>query len=131
MKPEHRDAVGVDDIRIDLAVRVVVRNHLTSSRETDRGSVKCPVILLQRLSVPAHSVEPLNAGHEAERRRPAAAARFDVIAAGKIELSVVEPPGDVYVHPADAVLVVGDAVRQLWDVARNGKTGGVGEIAAD
>src|SRR4029079_14646196 len=111
--------------------RVVVRHHLTSSREADGASVEFPVVLLQRLSVPARAVEPLNAGHEAVRRRPAPAAGVDVIAAGKIELSVVEPPRDVYVHPADAVLVVRDAVGQVWDVAGDGKAGGVGEVAAD
>ena len=53
VEPQHRDAPPIDDARIDLAVRVVVRDHLAAAGEADGRAVEAPVVVLQRLAVAA------------------------------------------------------------------------------
>ena len=114
MKPQDRDAVRVHHAWIDVAVGVVVRDHFAAAGEADGRSEVPAVIVLELLAVAALAVEPLDPAHDAECGGAApAAAELDVVAAWKIELPVVEPPRTVQVHPADAILVVRHAVRQL------------------
>jgi len=124
VEPQHRDAVGVDDVRIDLAVGVLVRDHLAAAGEVHGGPVEAAVVVLERLAVAADAVEALDAAHEAEAGRAAAsAAELDVIAARKIELLVVQPPRHVEMRAAGAVFVVGDSVLHLRDVPRHAEAG--------
>src|SRR5207247_5405382 len=80
-EPQDRDTKRIDDAGVDLAVRGIVRNHLTAAGEIHRRAVEPPIVILQRLAVPAHAVEALDAAAEPESRRgPFPAAELDVIA---------------------------------------------------
>ena len=61
----------------------------------------------------------MNSAHEAGTRLTHSAAYFDVIAARKIELLVVEPPWHVHVHAAGAILVVSRVILHRGDVSGN------------
>src|SRR4029078_34409 len=56
---------------------------------------------------------------------------LDMIAARKVQLPDVEPPGHVDVPAADAVLIVGHVVHEGGYESGDSGTGGVGEILAD
>ena len=132
MEPQNGDAVGVDHVRIEVAVGVVVRNHLATTGEAHGRAEVLAVIVFELLAVPALAVEPLDAAHDPEcGRAAAAAAELDMVAAREIELLVIDPPGHVQMHAADAVLVVRDAIRQLRNVARHRQAGRVGQITPD
>ena len=132
MESQHRNAVGIDHVRVDLAVGVFVRNHLSTAGEVHRRAVETAIVVLERLPVAADAVEPLDAAHDAEaRRRSLAAAEFDVIPAREIERLVVQPPRHVEVRAAGAVLVVRHAVFHLRDVTADPQAGRIGEVAAD
>src|SRR5439155_16863305 len=101
MEAQHGNAPLIDDVRIDLAVRVVVRDHLAAAGEVHGCAVEAAVVVLQRLAVAADAVEALNAAHEAESgRRSFAAAELDVIAAREIQLLSIEPPRHVEMRAA-------------------------------
>ena len=61
----------------------------------------------------------------------AAAPGLDVVAAGEVELPVVDPPGHVEVHASRAVFVVSDHLFELRKVADAIGARGIHEIAAD
>src|SRR5262245_52711117 len=106
MKPEHRDSVFVNGVWIDLAITVVVRDHFAAARKVDRRAPISPIVSLEGLTVTAGLVESLDAAHESRgRRATTSAADLDVIAAGEIELLVVEPPRHVQVGTTDTVFV--------------------------
>src|SRR5207237_7928220 len=119
VEPQHRDSPLVDETRIELEIGVLVRNHFAAPREAHRRSIHAPVIALERRAVAAKGDrrtrgfdpgEIVNAPKETSAGHVTAAADFDVVATGAIQLLVVEPPRHVKMHAADAVLVVMHAV---------------------
>ena len=124
VEAQHRDAPLVDDARVDLAVAVLVRDHLAAPGEADRRAVEPAVVVLELLcrsrrprGRPISTPCTVDAAHEAGAGHAAAAADLDVVAAREVELLVVEPPRHVEVRAADAVLVVRHVVHQLRDEA--------------
>src|SRR3989442_6435149 len=115
MEAQHGDAPAVHRIGVDVAVAVVVRNLLAASGEADHRAIGATVRVLEVLPVTPAARVPLDPAHEAGGWLIAPAPYLDVVAAGEIELRVVEPPGHVEVHPAHAVLVVRHAVGEAWD----------------
>src|SRR5467141_5310128 len=81
MKSQYGNPIPVDNIRVDLAVTVVVRNHFAAAGEVDLRRVVPAVIVLQLFAVTAGAVEPLDAAENAVRRHAPAAADLDVVAA--------------------------------------------------
>src|SRR5688572_33036770 len=126
VEAKHRDSEAVDDIRIELAVRVVVRDHLAAPLEADRGAVVLPVVLFQLHSVSAAGRIAVNPAHEARARLSHTTTYLDVVSARKIELLVVEPPRHVDVHSACAILVVPGMILHRRDVAGYSATRRVG-----
>src|SRR5438128_9966949 len=57
MKSQYGNRIPVDNIRVDLAVTVVVRNHFAAAGEVDLRCVVPPVIVFQLVSVSVLSVE--------------------------------------------------------------------------
>src|SRR5258708_14628079 len=115
VEAQDRNAVLVDDARIELQVRVLVRHHLASPREAHRRSVDAPVVALELVAVAAErngrsrgldAGIRLNVAHESRARHMAAPADFDGVAAREIELLVIHPPRHVQVHAPDALLAV-------------------------
>src|SRR6185437_4102261 len=53
MEAEHRNAPFIHGIRIDFAVTVFVRDHLTASREMHIAAVQFPEVILHFNAVPA------------------------------------------------------------------------------
>src|SRR5690606_3213843 len=94
VKAQRRDTPSVLAVRVDLAVRMLVRNHLAASRQADERAVVTPHVLLELAAVPAG--ETRQRRHAADARHAASAAHFDVIAAREVELArvllLVEPP---------------------------------------
>src|SRR5947208_606914 len=113
VKPQHRNAPAVHRARVDLAVGVVVGNHLAAAREADRGAVIAAIVVLELLAVAAARRIALNPAHESVARHVRPAPDLDVVAAREVELLVLEPPRHVQMHPAHAVVVVRDVVHHL------------------
>src|SRR5256886_12467999 len=84
MKPEHRDAPSIHHAWVDLAVAVVVGDHLAAAREADRGAVVAAGVVPQLLSVNA----PGGGGGEAAPETPGGAPRAPPPPHGET------PPGD-------------------------------------
>jgi hypothetical protein len=131
MEAKDRDAPLVHHGGIELGVALVVRDLLAAAREADRRAVIAAIIVLQLRAVPAGVRIILDSAHESVRRRSHPAADLDVVAAREVELLVVEPPGHVDVHTADAVLVVRHVVDHGRDVATGARTRRVGDVLAD
>src|SRR5271169_5669774 len=104
MEAQDGDAPFIDNVWVNLAVSVWIRNHLAASGHANAGAVSLSRALLQRGAVAFFFMQKViklaDAGHIA------AAAKFDVIAARKIIFAVELPPGDVQVHPADAIVIM-------------------------
>ena len=131
VEAEHRDAELVDHVRVDLRIALLVRDLLAAPGETDRRAVVAAVVLLELRPVAAGTGESLDATAEAVRRLPQPTIDFDVIPAREVELLVIEPPGHVHVHAADAVLVVRDVIDHRRDETAGVGAGGVGDVLAD
>src|SRR5215471_10588660 len=74
VKAQHRNSVLVDNARVDLAIAIVVCNHLAPAREAQDRAPEFPVIAFESFSVATHSVIPFDVGHEWERRNPTTSA---------------------------------------------------------
>ena len=100
MKAQHRNAPFVFLLGVDLAVAIVVGDHLAAPGEADERAVVAPRIFLVLLSV-GTARELIRRGIFHAGHAPPAA-KFDVIAAGEAELAgdllLVEPPRHVDVH---------------------------------
>jgi hypothetical protein len=131
VKAEHRYSPPVDDRGIELTIRVRVGNHLTATRKADRRAVVLPVVVLELLAVAAARWIALDPAHEARFGLPQAAPHLDVIAAGKIELRVVQPPWHVDVHAADAILVMRNMINHRRDEPGDVGPRGVGQVLPD
>src|SRR5260221_9950178 len=64
VEAQHGNSKSIDNVRIDLAIRVVVRNHLAASRESDRRAVVSAVIVLELFPITAAGRIPLNSSSE-------------------------------------------------------------------
>src|SRR3989449_7768160 len=53
VEAQHRYAPLVHGARVELAIRVVVRDHLAAAREADRGAVIAAVVVFELLAVAA------------------------------------------------------------------------------
>src|SRR3989442_13705899 len=95
MEAQHRNTPTVHRAGIDLAVAVVVRDHLAATGESDRGAVVAAVVVLELLPVAAARRVAMDAAHEPVGRRVGAAPDLDVVTAREVELLVVQPPRHV------------------------------------
>src|SRR6266576_896317 len=64
MEAKYGNAPVVHDVRIDLAVAVLIGDHLAAAREADIGAVIAAIVLLQLFAVAAAGGKPLDAAHE-------------------------------------------------------------------
>src|SRR6266478_8581522 len=86
VETQHRDSPFVLDLRIDLAIGLIIGDHFTAPGERDEGSVIAALILLELHPVAAAG-QPLDPGPGSEPRHTLAAAEFDVVAASKAQLA--------------------------------------------
>ena len=118
VKPKHGNSMFVDDVRIDLAIAIVVCDHFAAAGEVDGGTPESAIVVFESFPVTTHAVVPFDAAHEPERWSPAAsAAELDVIPAREIELPVIEPPGHVEMHTAHTVFIVWRSIGHLGNVS--------------
>src|SRR5205814_9989905 len=117
--------------RIQLAIALVVWNHLPATGKINLGAIEAAILVLQGLAVATTTRIALDSAHEAIAGRVEPTAHFNVVAAGKIELLVVDPPRHVYVVSADTIFVVGNVIHHLRDESGDVGASGVGEIFAD
>ena len=97
---------SVHHVRIDIAERVLVRDHFAAAGEADRRSVLLRGCTLQRLAVAF--VRAGTSRGTSPRRHAEAAAELNMVAAREILLLLLllQPPRHVHVHAAEAVAVV-------------------------
>src|SRR5215475_714184 len=120
MKAKHRNSILVNDARVDLAIAIVVCNHLAAAREAQDRAPEFSVIAFEGFTVSAYAVVAFNVAHEWERRNPATSTpELDVVSAREVELLVIQPPWHVKMHTAYAVLVVRHTVGHFWNVSPN------------
>ena len=130
MEAEDGNAELIDLIRVDLAVGLLVGNHVAAAREADMRAILPADFVLERLSVTFMSLR--DAVIAADLRHAEAAADLDVIAAREILVLLVEfPPGHINVHAADAVAVVARHAFERRNVPREAVAHRVGEVAPD
>src|SRR5262249_5185488 len=130
MEAQHGNAVLIDRLRADLAVALLVRDHLAAAGESDARAVALADRVLERLAITF--VLAAGAVEGADLRDAQSAADLDVIAARELLVLFVElPPGHVDVHAADAVGVVARQALERGDVPAQSVANGVSEIAAD
>src|SRR5580692_891745 len=129
MKAQNGDAPFIDNVRVDLAVGVWIRNHFAPPGHANARAIGLARAFLQRGAVTFLFVQEViklaDAGHIA------AAAKLDVIAAREIILAVEFPPGNVHVHAADTVMIVRGHFFELRDDAPAIAANGIGEVFAD
>src|SRR6516164_7380694 len=98
VKAEYRDSPLIDGCWIDLAIAILVGDHLAAAGESDIRAVLLLALALQgdpvTFNLVAEIVVISHAGHAAP------ATEFGVIAAQKIILAVKLPPRQVHVHSA-------------------------------
>src|SRR3989449_986293 len=79
VEPQHGDPPPVHGARIDLAIAVVIRDHLAAAREADRGAVVAAVVVPWLFSVAPPRRGGGDAAHETFSRPPRAAPHFPVV----------------------------------------------------
>src|SRR5712671_1112701 len=131
VKAQHRNPILVLHDRIDLAIALVVRDHLSTPGEIDLRAIIAAVVFLEGFPISAAAGIALDSTHEAVTGRIQSATDLDVIPARKIELLVVDPPRHVDVVAAYAVLVVRNVVHHFGNEAPDIGAGGVSEILPD
>src|SRR5438093_958070 len=129
MEPQDGDPPLVHHVGVDLAVAVVVGDHLAAAREADEGAVHLAVLLLEVRSIAA-AHDAVGAGEDAGAGHSAPAPHLDVIPAWERHLLLVVPPRHVEVHPADAVLVVGGPFHEGREEPPHADAHGVHQIFA-
>src|SRR5208283_5740610 len=129
VKTQHRNAPLVHEIGIDFAVSVGIGNHFAASGKPNGSAVTLAAGALQieavALDLVAQIVEHSGTGEFAST------ANLNVVAAWKIILAVVLPPGNVHVHAADAIVIVRRDFGHFRNVAPAVASDGVCEVAAD
>src|SRR6185437_10553038 len=90
VEAQHRDAPFVHDVRIDLAIGVVIRDHLATTGEAHESAVIFPNRLLERRSVTF--VVIADSRERTEIGNAKTAADFDVIPARKTSALVLPKP---------------------------------------
>src|SRR2546422_591419 len=88
VEPRNGDAPPVHRVRVDLAVGVVVGDHLAAAREADRGAVVAAGVVLAVLCVAPSRPGGLQPVQDALRRQGTGAPAPDVVAAREVELRV-------------------------------------------
>src|SRR5438309_3786353 len=92
VKAKHRDSILVHDAGIDLAVAIVICDHLAAAREGDDGSPELAVVGFETFSIASHAVVAFDVAHESGCGRPtSSAAELDMVAPREVELLIVEP----------------------------------------
>src|SRR5579862_4880032 len=104
MKPQDRDAPLVLYVGIDLAITILIRDHLAASAEADKRSIRRPASLFQARAVAFVFVADVL--KLADPRHIAATAKLDVIPAQEFVFLSETPPRHVQVHAPHAVVIV-------------------------
>jgi hypothetical protein len=129
MKAQHGDAPLVDDVRINLAVAQLVRDHLAATFHADEASVFLAAGLLERAAVTLnllqHSVE------HPDTRHVASAVDLDMVAAEEFVCPVVFPPRGINVNRPGAVMVMGRKLGKLRKISDHAARGCLHQVAAD
>src|SRR5439155_20886533 len=111
VEAQDRNAPLIDRVGIDIAVTVLVGNHLATAFEADKSSVHAAALLLQARAVTLELVA--YAVKLADTRHRTAAIDFYVISAQKIIFAIELPPWNVNMHPANSVMIVRWNLLQL------------------
>ena len=115
VEAQDRNAPLIDRVRIDIAVTVLVGNHLATAFEADKCSVHAAALLFQTRAVAfeliAYTVKLAHTWH-----RPAPI-DFYVISAQKIILAIELPPRNINMHAADSVMIVRRNFFQLREIS--------------
>src|SRR4029077_4002215 len=134
VEAQHRNTPLVLKSRIDLAVGVLVGDHLAASVEPDERAVVATHVLLDLHPVAAAG-EPFHGGSRAVARHAPPAAELDVIAAREAELAgellLVEPPRYVARMTVGAVLVERRQALQERHLSDHRAADRVHEVAPD
>src|SRR5205085_11179484 len=108
VETQHRDPPLVLDARVDLAIGVLVGDHLATPVEADERPVIAAHVLLELHPVAAAG-QPLHARPGSVPRHPLAAAALVMVAAGERQLPAalipVEPPANIQLIAIGSVLV--------------------------
>src|SRR5262245_20351493 len=124
VQAEHWNYKFVDDVRVDLAIAIVVCNHFAAAREAQDRAPEFPIIAFESFTVAAYAVVAFDIAHEWKRRNPTASTpELDVISTREVELLVIQPPWHVEMHTAHTVFVVRHAVGHFRNVSPNRQTG--------
>ena len=111
VKPQHRNTPAVDGIRIDFAIRILVRNHLAATRKPNNRPIVSTVVVLQLSPIAAARWKLADVTHETVGRHSTSAPNLNVVTAGEIEVAVAQPPRHKKVGSPGAVFVVGHVVH--------------------
>src|SRR5207244_11124728 len=85
VEPQHGDAPPVHQARVELAVGVVIGDHLAAAREADRGAVIAAVVVLELPAVAATGRIAVDPAHEPVAGLVGPGAHLDGVAALDIE----------------------------------------------
>src|SRR5206468_590261 len=119
MEAQHRNAERVHALRVDFAIALLIGNHFSAPCKVDERAVLFPDRILQLLAVAL--VARALTRERAEPRQFESAADFDMVPAWEmLRLIVVEPPGHIHVHAADAVAIVPWQIRKRRHEAAHG-----------
>ena len=133
-KAQHGDAPLVLHHRVELAVGALVGDHLAPAGEIHERAVIAAGVLLEFQAVAA-AREVLEAAARAHTGHAAAAAEFDVVAAGEAELArelfLIEPPRRVDVRAAGPILVVRRQTFQRRDLPADAGPDGIHDVLAN
>src|SRR6266436_787871 len=134
MKPKYRDAPLVLDLRIDLAIGVLVGDHFAAAIELDERPVVAAHVLLELHPVAAAG-QPLDPGSGSEPRHTLAAAEFDVVAASKAQLAgvliAVQPPGNIHLVSVCGVFVERRQTLEQWNLSGHAAANRIHKISPE
>src|SRR5213075_2201741 len=95
MKPQHRNAEFINDLRIDLAITIFPGDSFTSARHAYMGTIKISVILFQRRAIAARlflfsfdgvsAIQIFNAPLKSVQRHSKPSSIFNMIASWEIK----------------------------------------------
>src|SRR5690606_142603 len=121
MEAEHWNSIPIHDIRINLTVIGLLGDHLASPGKTNECTIEATVVFFELPAVstsapfPLIAVVAVDAGHKAEHGNSLTTAELNMIAARKIQLSIVQPPGHIKVHSPRSIFIVTGHIEHLWN----------------
>ena len=134
MEAKSRDSPLIDFIRVNLTVRLFVRDHLTPTVEIHKRAVVPSTIFLKGLAIRAFG-QRFDPTECAIAWHPTAPTKFDMVSAGKVELPaslfLIKPPRHVEVHTRSPVRVMRRTVLQHRYLSGHARPHCVHHVLAD